>query len=142
MLAKRSGWAIGIYSSAALKPGAVGTVSLVEACAARDRARLMLAVGTDPSEAKCDAKRAAMIDSETSFEAVARRWWAHWRGDKTARYAGYVLARLEADAFPEIGHKPVRDLTAALIQHQLAWEDPEDNRRQFGDLIDNSEYGV
>jgi omega-amidase len=30
----------------------------------------------------------------------------------------------------------VRDLTAALVQHQLAWEDPQDNRRQFGDLID------
>ena len=36
----------------------------------------------------------------------------------------------------------MRDLTAALIQHQLAWEDPEDNRRQFGDLVDKLEQPV
>lgn len=30
----------------------------------------------------------------------------------------------------------MRDLSAALVQCELAWEKPGDNRRQFGDLID------
>ncbi len=30
----------------------------------------------------------------------------------------------------------MQDLSAALLQCELAWEQPEDNRRQFGDLIE------
>lgn len=30
----------------------------------------------------------------------------------------------------------MQDLTATLIQRELAWEDPADNRRQIGELID------
>jgi predicted amidohydrolase len=36
----------------------------------------------------------------------------------------------------------MRNLSAALVQCELAWENPEDNRRQFGDLIDALEGPV
>jgi predicted amidohydrolase len=36
----------------------------------------------------------------------------------------------------------VRNLSAALLQCELAWERPEDNRRQFGELIDALEHPV
>lgn len=79
----------------------------------RDEARALLLAGTDPGEVKRDAKRAIMAAKETAFEPVARAWWEQWRATKTERYAAHVLARLEADVFPEIGHRPVRTLAAS-----------------------------
>jgi len=92
--------------------GQYPTVALAVARRERDKARALLAEGTDPGQAKQDAKRAVLADADTAFESVARRWWNDWKGDKTERYAGYVIARLEADAFPELGHKPIGELTA------------------------------
>jgi Arm DNA-binding domain/Phage integrase central domain len=94
---------------------ALGTypdVSLREARKARDAARLQLAAGIDPSTAKQEAKRAGLALHETSCESIARRWWADWSANKSKRHAGYVMTRLEADAFPVIGAKPVDELTA------------------------------
>lgn len=95
--------ALGVY------PG----VSLVAARRAHTEARELLAGGTDPSEERKDSKLAQMNAHETSFELVARKWWAAWKAGVTERYAGYVMARLEADAFPALGHKPVGGLTAS-----------------------------
>jgi integrase len=92
--------------------GAYPDVSLREARKARDAARLQLAAGIDPSAAKQEAKRAGLTQAETSFERIARAWWADWAANKSERHAGYVITRLEADAFPTIGAKPVDELTA------------------------------
>ena len=46
-------------------------------------AREQIATGSDPSESKKDAKRAAKVATSNSFEAVARAWWAKWRTDRT-----------------------------------------------------------
>ena len=92
--------------------GQYPVVSLAEARRLRDAARLQLAGGTDPGEVRREAKRARVVESESTFEGVARRWWADWKAHKTERYAGYVLARLEADAFPELGARPVAALVA------------------------------
>ena len=107
--------AFGVYSSPALKAGAAGTVSLAAARAERDAARELLTAGTDPGEARRDAKRASLTAAETSFESVARTWWASWKADKSGRYADSVLRRLDADVFPELGSKPVRELTASAF---------------------------
>ena len=53
-----------------------------------------------------------MMEAETAFEKVARQWWKDWSANKAQRHAGYVLKRLEADAFPLIGARSVRDLDA------------------------------
>ena len=103
--------ALGIYDAPSLPAGQ--RVSLADARRKRDEARALLDGGTDPGAARRDAKRADLSAMETAFEPVARRWWSEWTSGKTERYAGYVLARLEADAFPEIGHKPVAGLTAS-----------------------------
>jgi integrase len=79
----------------------------------RDEARALLQAGTDPGDARRDAKRAILQAQETAFEPVALTWWEGWRGNKSERYADYVLARLKADVFPVIGHRPVTGLTAA-----------------------------
>lgn len=108
--------ALGIYPAVPLAsrsdaPAAGGIVK--GARQLRDEARALLLAGTDPSEARKDAKRAIMASAETAFEPVARTWWAAWKATKTSRYAANVMSRLEADAFPELGHRPVATLTAA-----------------------------
>ncbi|MBL8376993.1 MAG: tyrosine-type recombinase/integrase [Burkholderiales bacterium] len=92
--------------------GQYPAVSLARARSSRDKARALLAEGTDPSGAKREAKRATLAATETSFESVARAWWKGWAANKAERHAGYVIARLEADAFPRIGARSVDAILA------------------------------
>jgi integrase len=94
-----------------LSIGTYPAVSLAEARRARDDARDLLKAGTDPVQAKKDHKRAQHVKYETNFEAVARDWFAHWKGSRSSRHADYVLRRLEADVFPQVGRKPIADVT-------------------------------
>lgn len=87
-------------------------VSLSDARAKRDELRKLVAAGSDPVSVKREEKLAKAAASENTFEVVARQWYAHWKGPKNARHAGYVLARLEADVFPAIGAQPIAEITA------------------------------
>jgi integrase len=87
-------------------------VSLKAAREARDAARAQLAAGIDPSGAKQERKRAGLAAAETAFELIARQWWNDWKANKAERSASYVITRLESDAFPTIGTKPVNELIA------------------------------
>lgn len=92
--------------------GLYPAVSLAAARKAREEARALLTSGADPSEAKREAKRAPLLKSEKAFEVIARLWWSQWSVERSPRHAGYVLARLEADAFPTLGSKPVDEIAA------------------------------
>ena len=92
--------------------GQYPAVSLASARKGRDAARELIAVGTDPSQAKRDIRHAGLLKAEIAFEKIARLWWKDWAANKAERHAGYVLKRLEADAFPLFGEKSVRDLDA------------------------------
>ena len=97
---------------------AIGTypgVSLAKARKDRDAAREKLKAGTDPVQAKLDAKLAARISVGNTFKAVALAWFEHWKGTKTQRHTDYVMRRLEADVFPVFGGKPVTDVTAPQL---------------------------
>lgn len=102
---KESRLALGVYPD----------VSLSQAREARDDARKALAAGDDPAQIKRDAKLIKAMDDANTFESVARQWWAHWKGPKSARHADYVLRRLEADVFPELGRRTVASLTAPQL---------------------------
>jgi integrase len=95
--------------------GVYPDVSLAQARDARDTARKVLSVGDDPGQLKRDAKLTKAIDDANTFETVARLWWAHWKGPKSPRHADYVLRRLEADVFPELGTRPVASVTAPQL---------------------------
>lgn len=90
---------------------AIGSYPLAQARRARDDARDTLKSGTDPVQVKKDAKRAMQVRHATTFEAIARAWFDHWKGPRSPRHADYVLRRLEADVFPSFGHKPIADVT-------------------------------
>ncbi len=95
--------------------GVFPEVELAEARAKRDAARKLLANNEDPSQAKAENKRLATLSAENTFEAIAREWQLIRKSGWTPRHADYVLKRLEADMFPEIGNVPVADLTAPRL---------------------------
>ena len=92
---KQKTMALGIYPD----------VSLTKARARHQAAREELAEGIDPGAEKPGASR--------TFESVAREWHAHWSSGRHERHAYYVLRRLEADVFPEIGAFPLGDLVTS-----------------------------
>jgi integrase len=97
---KRRTLALGVYP----------IVSLSNARARREDARALLAKSIDPSAVKQATKRAAQLASKNTFEAVAQEWIANQRNRLAPRYRALLLARLEADIFPEIGSRPIGDI--------------------------------
>lgn len=95
--------------------GAYPAVTLKQARVDRDAARAILDTGTDPVQARKDEKAAQQLRLGTTFEAVARAWYANWSAARSQRHAGYVIRRLEADVFPAIGAKPIGDITAPQL---------------------------
>ncbi|KVO75895.1 integrase [Burkholderia ubonensis] len=90
--------------------GVYPDVPLKEARERRDKARALLEAGADPGEAKKAEKRAARLSTENSFEAVAREWHAKYMPTWSASHGARLLRRLEVDAFPWIGSKPIAEL--------------------------------
>ncbi|MCZ2405751.1 MAG: tyrosine-type recombinase/integrase [Burkholderiales bacterium] len=97
--------------------GVYPEVTLAQARQARDEARRVLKGGTDPGQLKRDAKAANAASLANTFEAVARLWWAHWKDGKNERHAAYAIKRLEADAFPALGARPIASITAKDLTH-------------------------
>ncbi|RQS69841.1 DUF4102 domain-containing protein [Burkholderia sp. Bp8963] len=90
--------------------GVYPDVTLAAARRKRDEAREKLAAGVDPGEAKKAEKRTARLSAENSFEAVAREWHAKYAPTWSDGHGARILRRLEVDAFPWIGGKPIAEL--------------------------------
>ena len=96
--------------------GVYPEVTLAAARLNRDTQRKLLKEkGSDPLQARREEKIAAKVRAGNTFEAVARQWWDHWKGVRSARHADYVLRRLEADIFPVLGGKPLAEITAPQL---------------------------
>ena len=91
--------------------GVFPDVSLARARARHQTARQQLSDGVDPSITK--------HASTKTFEMVARTWHAHWKAGRNERHAHYVLKRLEADIFPEIGSRPVSEIPASAFRNAV-----------------------
>lgn len=111
-----------------LSLGTYPNTPLKAARAKRDEARALVAAGVDPSEARKVAKVEATAAAELaevkakgeplpgSFEAVAREWWRDVHCAKVSSgHAARTLTRLEQDAFPWIGARPLAELKAADV---------------------------
>src|ERR1700722_8776461 len=92
--------------------GVYPEVGLATARKKRDEAREILAGGIDPSEEKKEAKRLRILSAATSFEAVAREWFAAQKDGWAEIYANKVIASLEVDVFPILGSRPITDIEA------------------------------
>ena len=99
---KRKTLALGVYPE----------VSLSNPRQRREDARRLLAAGTDPGVARKSAKRAqaeAIRAAEDTFEAIARDWMARQEvAEVTANKTRWIL---ETFLFPDIGHRPIAEIT-------------------------------
>jgi integrase len=94
---------------------ALGTypdTGLADAREKRDVARKLLAVGIDPGEQRKAAKAAGEERAANSFEVIAREWFAKHEPLWTLGHSSKVIARLENDAFPWLGSRPIADIKA------------------------------
>lgn len=99
--------------------GAYPAVTLAQARAKREEARSLLGQGQDPSQAKQDAKRAAEEASGNTFRLIAEEYIEKLR--KEGRAAA-TLAKTEwllGLAYPKIGDKPIREISAPHILDAL-----------------------
>lgn len=99
--------------------GVYPTITLLDAREGRDSARKLLAAGTDPSIAKKEKKRLAVLNAENTFEAVAREWHEQQKGKWSEVHARNVLNLLSLNIFPYIGTRPIADLTAPELLEVL-----------------------
>src|SRR6516165_3194943 len=106
---KRRTLALGVYP----------IVTLSNARARREEARALLAEGIDPGAAKKATKRAAKLASDSTFEAVAQEWLGNQRNRLAPRYRALILARLQADVFPEICSRPIAAIDAPELLEML-----------------------
>lgn len=91
--------------------GVYPEVSLAEARDKRDAARKLVAEGTDPSFAKKEEKRQRVLRSIHTFEAVARTWHKDHQVLWAPQYSANIIRRLELDVFPQIGNRPIAEIT-------------------------------
>lgn len=94
---------------------AIGTypeISLSNARKKRTVARDILTQGLDPSQAKKQEKRMIAIKAQNSFESVTREWHENNKHTWTEKHANSILKRLSCKLFPDIGNRPISEISA------------------------------
>ena len=92
--------------------GVYPDVGLKKARDRRAEMRKLVADGIDPSAARKRQKLMALDAAANTFEAIAREWFEKHSANWEASYSVKLLARLEANVFPWLGDRPIRDIKA------------------------------
>lgn len=100
------------HKEKSLSLGVYPNVSLKQARARRDANRKLIDEHLDPSAERRAEKLRGMASLENSFEAVAREWYGKQLHTWVPSHARDVLRRLEANAFPLIGARPISQIEA------------------------------
>ena len=104
-LGKEKTHALGIYP----------LVSLVNAREGRASAKKLLMVNLSPSTVKKGEKRKAIVNAAQTFEAVAREWHSTKLDSWKPTHAANLLHRLDLDIFPDIGSRPITEISASEL---------------------------
>ena len=99
---KRKTLALGVYP----------TVRLAEAREKRDDARKMIADGVDPNLQRKISKVISAEQTENTFEAVAREWFAKKSSVWEKSHATKILGRFELYIFPWLGNRSISQISA------------------------------
>ncbi len=91
--------------------GSYPEITLSEARLKHTEAYKLLLNGADPSKARQQATKKALLEAKNSFEAVGRAWHQHNIERWSASHAKAILRVLEKDLFKTIGRIPVTVLT-------------------------------
>jgi integrase len=108
-MGKRKTMALGIYPD----------VSLSDARQKRDEARKLLAQGVEPLQHKQELTALKKELANNTFENMAREWFEKQSTAWTKEHSIRVIRRLERDAFPFIGNRPVKMITAPELLEVL-----------------------
>ncbi|MDB6025865.1 MAG: hypothetical protein JWM68_2088 [Verrucomicrobiales bacterium] len=92
--------------------GVYPDVSLADVREKHSEARKLVAAGKDPGEEKKEAKRQIILNSENTFEAVAREFCEKRKHKWVTSYSTAMIARLDRHVFPKLGNRPIKDITA------------------------------
>ena len=92
--------------------GTYPQVSLANARAKRDEARLQLSAGIDPSAHRKAAKAAVVAEVTNSLEVIAREWHSRSLDVWKENHASRILSRFERDIFPTLGGKQIDTIKA------------------------------
>jgi integrase len=79
------------------------------------RAKDLLEAGVDPSAQRKTEKATRRSAAASTFEAVAREWFAKRSKSWAPTNADKIIGRLQKDAFPWIGSSPISQLTREQI---------------------------
>jgi len=93
-----------------LSLGTYPDTSLKEARDKRYSARKALEQGMDPSQARKSFKSAALAKAESTFEAIAREWYAKYSPGWAPGHGEKIIRRLERDVFPWLGSRPIAEI--------------------------------
>lgn len=125
-----------------LSLGTYPEVSLKAARDRRDDARKLLADGVDPSENRKAVKSAKTERAANSFEVIAREWYSKKLPGWAASNAEKIIRRLENDAFPWLGGRPIAEITPPellktlrRIEERGAVESAHRMRYYFGQIF-------
>jgi integrase len=135
---------------------ALGSYPTLRLAEARDRAlaaRKMLANDIDPMAAKKADREAFQAQAEAeqqraanSFKRIAELWHQRWAKGVDADTAAYILRRLEADVFPDLGSMSINDIKAAHIRGLILGIEKRGARdvaqRQHGTISQIFRYAV
>ena len=95
--------------------GSYPDLSLAKAREKREEARKLLAEGVDPSDHKKALQAAKADRAANSFEVIAREWYASRLNTWAPSHSKRLLKRLENDAFPWVGARPITEITPPEI---------------------------
>lgn len=101
---------------------ALGTypgVTLAQARQGRDDAKRLLKDGQDPVTTRKRQRRATESAAANTFERVAREWAKQQHERWVPGHRDRVLDSLEKDIFPDIGSRPIHEVTAQDLLETL-----------------------
>jgi len=93
-----------------LSLGVFPDVGLKDARESREEARKLVAKGIDPSAKRKSERDLRSENAESTFEAIAREWFARQVPSWSEVHAENVIARLEKNIFPWLGTRPISEI--------------------------------
>ena len=90
-------------------------VSLKDARKIHEALQGLLAKGINPSTHRKEENLEKILKQENSFQSVAKKWHKEWSFNKSDKHSKEVWNRLNADVFPELGNKPITDISPPQI---------------------------
>lgn len=102
-------FAIGVYPD----------VSLAQAREKLDEARKLVSKDIDPNVVKKTSKHLTKTAQENSFEIIAREWFAKKSGAWKPSHSEKIMSRLEKNAFPWLGNRPITEIEAPELLTML-----------------------